>query len=446
MNAPLAAILLLLGAAGAALTPKRIDPEKAPTWGLFGAALVAGLLISAALGRFTGIHAAIGAFSGVLCALVVGLFARARGVSSAASIGLGAGAAGVIQALTPGDFGSGMGCMLCGFGLVAWILDAQGDLGVSAAALVAGAVGCIDVFAHEALVPVDLGLRFGVAATVVALVVDLLRTRRKHLELPAILLGAAVFAGIAFALSQGRIPGSIDPKTIWLAAVAAGTIAIALRDFGPLPSLLSTLVWAFIGVQGFSEGRGFGIGMLLCVAALVLALIRNPSATASIVPLAAIAFFRWYRILRPEVSDSFEISQIYAFVGLILGAMLASAPSDWAARLQFPRGGRALVGLIAWVAMAIAAAPAAHAMLGVNGATGLAMGLGLSAVIAQAKSVRIAGLVVGLAAYAPISFGWVHSDVSRDDKVKVLVISMIVAAALAAAISLAKVKPQETAS
>ena len=228
-----------------------------------------------------------------------------------------------------------------------------------------------------------------------------------------ILVGAAAFGVV------GKVGGQSDLALAVLAAsVVAGIAVWTSSDFArsALPIGASAACALVLANWAFSSGRGQGIALVGLVTVGIALVSASPRVAMAFVGVSALAWFRVVRYVLPDATTAFDAGNHYAALGFVVAILGVMAAFDVLRQRPKPIAAL-LVGLAG-----LAAIPLLTLYLGMKGAIGLALGLGLApVVIALAGSGTIAAMPVGLGAVAFMiaSVPWIQPALEGDRDIRV---------------------------
>ncbi|MBL8088082.1 MAG: hypothetical protein JNM85_08460 [Chthonomonas sp.] len=273
-------------------------------------------------------------------------------------------------------------------------------------------------------------------ASVSALVTSMLKTKFNDWI-------AMIFMVATVGIVSVRVAQEPGLATSWVLAVAVaffGAWFLRSGEARPINTAVPAVVWISLATLGFSQLRGFGLTSIAVVAVAAVTLSGSSRLLLSAAPLAAIAFARVVRVALPDTTMAFDIGQHYALIGLLVGALIIGAASELSAgrvnRISLMLGGAGLVML----------APTASVYLGQRGTLGLLYGLLVGPVfIAIREGARLSALALsamlagGLVMLYPRLLEWM--DLPRDERLRILGMMALVAAALLAVAGMQRSKP-----
>lgn len=223
----------------------------------------------------------------------------------------------------------------------------------------------------------------------------------------------------------------------WRIFVGAMIVALVVhwfmpkdREEGALPMLLAVVVWLGAATLAFGYLRGFGMSVALLAAATVFLFLDDRLGLVSLAPLAALTVFRVFRELHESASRALDIGQHYSLIGLLAGMALIALAVE--ARRKRPDSAPAA----AIMAVLMLAVPVlAAALIAAKGYVGVMVGMGFSFLILGAPRLRSAiplAVQMGIGMLMAGAYGWFEAiiDLSRGDKVKVLIYAVVASALL----------------
>jgi hypothetical protein len=172
------------------------------------------------------------------------------------------------------------------------------------------------------------------------------------------------------------------------------------------------------------------------VAVIASLLAGERRAVALVSPILALSVYRLARFLYPDFSRSFDIGQHYAIVGLVVGILLPLILLQWGRDVSDGKSWPTALAATCAGAAALIATSFAVVFLGAKGASGLAIGYGLSPALSTLKGgVPKTALATGLAlaCWTVVSMGATVSqdELARPDKTRLLGLVTLVVVGLA---------------
>jgi hypothetical protein len=169
----------------------------------------------------------------------------------------------------------------------------------------------------------------------------------------------------------------------------------------------------------------------------MLIVFRADRALVASGPLMALTLHRVFRAMHPDVSQSIDIGQHYALVGLCLGALIPLMPEEWLDSVRKAHTWRRSAGAILWVLVAFTTPALLALFLSPKGLLGFVTGLGLSGFFGALKSTTkpvVLALAGGLGTLSVAEYGWLEdvNNLPREDKIHWFLVSAVVLAMIAA--------------
>lgn len=248
-------------------------------------------------------------------------------------------------------------------------------------------------------------------------------------------LQSGIGIGICFAIAAWGIGGKYleIPMAPLVAAIGA---VCALLTFWLVEEsdestttnvALSSLIWVAAATVAFGQARGYGMAILtLSGFAVFVALGARRAIVMLGVPLGLLV----YRIFMEQhagATRTMEVSQHYAVIGAIFGAMLPIALAEFGGKIREKNMGiqAPIVGLLA-IGVTTLGLVSSLFLVDVHGGVGLLIGLTLSPIIMALKydsSETLLGICAALGAGMTLLFGFVESKlgIERDVKVKLVI-------------------------
>lgn len=373
----------------------------------------------------------------IVLGLVVGAIATLVGsrstTSSAAKVAWGV-AFGSMAHLFGSQPGTGLAAaMLAGAGIASAIAGCSMTALMLAVVVVADRIGGLG--SPSAMMPLA-GSVFGLSIALSAVVSEV--DKKNHI--------LKLVAAIGLPLVLGYLVTGVWLKDASLAScamlgVGAGAVLHFLVSKDEAATSLTVGIASVIsvGLATVAAALALGTGMAFSLmgAVSVLGILGNRKALLTLGPLFGLVMFRIFRTIYPETARAFDIGQHYALIGLLLGAILPLLLVDWD-KTRKPAMSFSIAALL-WGAVVIVATPALMAFLGAYGTVGLLIGAGLAGVIEALRggsSTKALGVSVGMGGIVLLTYGWMASaiDMTREDKVRVLIWAIVAIVILVAGI------------
>ena len=210
-----------------------------------------------------------------------------------------------------------------------------------------------------------------------------------------------------------------------VAALGVGWMLNDEDETSTVQAALAAVIWVAAATSALSLYRGFGMSVVLLMAAATLIAMGRKRALLTIGPLALLAYYRLFREIHPDASRAFDIGQHYAMIGLLLGSMVPVLAMEWLRGPGKHATGRAASGVL-WTVIFLAMPLFSAILLGSKGVVGYVVGLGLASVIDALKGSRAShslSLAMGLAALSTLAYKWTEPflDLARSEKLMALV-------------------------
>jgi hypothetical protein len=319
-------------------------------------------------------------------------------------------------------------CLVFGAAAGAWVLSIgkteDPNPWAMRSAVAAGAIVACNLLASKANLVGDsahVGTWLAVGAVVAGILAGFLRAKSSGLALIcAFGLFAAAIYGVCTKLQVPPISSVIIIASAAIAMIVAWLIPEA-QESRSARLAIASVIWIAAATAVFGFEKGFGMALALLGAVAMLLLAGNRQALLSLAPLAALVFYRVFREAHPDTSHGFDISQHYAILGVLLGAILPIMAQEWLRLTGKRGGGAALVAGGLWVLL-LAAAPVVVAIaLSSKGIIGYLIGLGIAPVMEGARGERSAlslALSMGLGSMMALLYDWLtpHLDLARHEK------------------------------
>lgn len=446
MNIAFAVIGLAVAAIGLYFGPKsEVSPPRLSAGSLVALFATLGLAYGVGVAYAKGMPGLTEAAVAALAAAVVGVICAAcegkGGFAVPAGLGLVLAAACTAMPFETRHLNQ-LG-MLVGLGVAA-VFVGQRSVNLAVCSAVAAAVAVCDYLSAPAGTSTFAGSALGVVIAVGCLISQFGKS-----DLVRALIALAAMAAGAFLLKGGVLQGT-DLGYLFLTGALVGGVAHMLMDeeATSAKTLVCVVLWLGLATIGFSFGRGAGIAAALIGGLGVPIAFGNSRAVATAAPLIGIALYRMFRERYSTASDAVDIGQHYAMIGVILGIALPQLVQSWVAGRPGDDA-KVAVAKVAWNVVLFAVPALTMMILGSNGLIGLATGLAFAAVVPtlhrEASNVALP-LSIGLAALVPLGFDWFQklADLTRDEKLKMLVWIGVAGAVAALLIIVLSPKAQTT--
>lgn len=256
-----------------------------------------------------------------------------------------------------------------------------------------------------------------------------------------------------FALSRWSTQGHEMLPVIVFASVIAGLACVWMGagNRTPFRTILGGLIWLGVATVAFSQGKSLYMAIAMLAGFGTLALLGQFRQFPLLGAALGLLGYRTFYADHDLLAKAYDIGQHYALIGTLLGAgavMLAAFAG---------RGFRGRDSVRGWLRFGVTALLIgaslfpAFAMLGEKGSVGLIVGLGLGSLLAALDDAGGSAIIAFAALFGTISMAYGRLaesfDVSRDDKVKILLIAGIAIAGLIAILifALSPKEPEEVA-
>ncbi|MCU0316452.1 MAG: hypothetical protein MUC92_07655 [Fimbriimonadaceae bacterium] len=427
--------------------------------GLFAAGLA--LILVGAVGAFLSANNSLGAFSLIAVTVVAGLSAFiAVDDSSAARVGQFGGAIALILLVLPG------------------FLPGSGSIALVPSVAFAAFAACLAGGIASAFAKKGSGVTLGVAGLVMLLCSGLASfSPDQRAQVPWIL---ATIITLIVAQVLSLLEGSGKPKTYGPWAGVVAVISISAAGFlttgswqigaslaaGGVSALLTLwlvaegeerglsavalLLWLGASGLGFALAFGQGVALLALGGIAVFLVTGRLSLLGFLAPALVVSGFRFFRESYPDITRAFEIGQHYAFMGVIVGAILVVALADVLHQKVRGQGGKAsLAALLIGLSLLLGTFLGTF-YLGEKGSVGVIAGLCLApGLFALIRLGRVASLLSAASytslflAYPLISGGF---EVDRQTKIALMtLVALAIVACLGVAIALTPKGKEENA-
>lgn len=242
-------------------------------------------------------------------------------------------------------------------------------------------------------------------------------------------LASILVTAAAFFIGKWGGDDSTLPVTVFTAAAAAFVVCWMSGEEGGFrrrnPVILGGLIWMGVATLAFAQDGTFGLGMAGLTGVACSLLLGRADLASTVAPLAALAFYRMFRLEYPETTRAFDIAQHYGMVGLMIGAglmvLLLGMPklSEQAGIRNWARFG--VLSL-----MAAGATVVGLQFFGVKGGVGLIVGLGMGtwmAGVAEKKSAGGLPAFAGLCGLVGLSYAKASEtfEMTRDEKMSLFI-------------------------
>ncbi|MBL8067242.1 MAG: hypothetical protein JNM28_02235 [Armatimonadetes bacterium] len=242
-------------------------------------------------------------------------------------------------------------------------------------------------------------------------------------------LASILVTAAAFFIGKWGGDDSTLPVTVFASAAAAFVVCWMSGGGGGSRRgnqvVLGGLIWMGVATLAFAQDGTFGLGMAGLTGVACYLLLGRADLASTVAPLAALAFYRMFRLEYPETTRAFDIAQHYGMVGLMIGAglmvLLLGMP-----RLSEQSGIRNWARFGVLSLMAAGATVVGLQFFGVKGGVGLIVGLGLGTWMAGVAGKKSAGglpAFAGLCGLVGLSYAKASEtfEMTRDEKMSLFV-------------------------
>ena len=302
---------------------------------------------------------------------------------------------------------------------------------------------------NHAVIGVALGIALTVAAVVFVAIKKALPRDKTRLD-PALV--AVLAAGAGYAVSRWAVGGDL-----WIVLGIASVSALVVHwlmpvDSEPLPFRvgLATVIWLALGTIGFSMLRGFGMAAAVLEGMVVLLLLGNGRAVATMGPVMGLVIYRVLRDASPDSSRAIDLGQHYGVTGIAIGALIPVLYADWSSRKVEIKAAQDSVASILWGFVLVCLPVLSIVVLGAKGASGVVVGLGFSGFVLAYRrmwSLATLGVVIAAGAANAVAVDWIGDamDLTRQEKLHSFgwwALAMAIAAIGIVAVSWKRISPE----